>query len=82
MRPRTAPNSAGASSTRIDSTRRADQTKAPAAIAKTAAGLVAASRSPPSAGPANRQTLSIALEAALAAVSCSGVATSAGRSAA
>src|ERR671910_275089 len=52
---------------------RADQTNVPAVAAKTTPGPVAARRSPPRAGPAKLPTLSVVLDATLAAVSSLGL---------
>ena len=59
----------------------ADQRNAPAVIAKLVAVEVVARRTPASAGPANMPTLATVFMTAFAAVSSSGVWTSAGRSA-
>jgi hypothetical protein len=62
-------------------TKAADQTRTAPLKAKTAAGPLSASSTPPSAGPANIPTLAMVLLTTLAAVSSSGVSTSDGRSA-
>ena len=67
---------------RMRLTRAADQRKVAAAIAKATAGSVAASTTPPIAGPAKTVTLSTVLETTFAAVSSAGVEASVGRIAA
>jgi hypothetical protein len=60
----------------------ADQTSVPAATKNTTGMLVVASSTPPSAGPRKMPTLSMVLEATLAAVSSSGLLASDGSRAA
>jgi hypothetical protein len=71
----------GGSSRGTWTTKAADQRRSAPLNAKTAAGPLTASRTPPSAGPANIPTLVIVLATTFAAVSSSGVSTSDGSSA-
>ena len=72
----------GGSSRRTCSTKAIDQRKNAPLRAKTAAGPLTTSSTPPSAGPTNIATLEIVLPTRFAAVSSSGVSTSDGRRAA
>ncbi len=72
----------GGSSRGTRRTNATDQRVSAPVSAKTAAGPLSASRTPPSAGPANIPTLEIVLPTRLAAVSSSGESTSDGSRAA